>query len=194
MDEGQLVEAARRGDRGAFRAIFEEKRNRVYWTAYQILGDAEEAKDVTQRVFIKLWRNLDRYRSRFRFDTWLHRITRNAAIDAYRRRRAQREQSSPSDLEGRAPHALRAAPTQEGDQRLEEIQRIFDRLATRLTLKQRTAFTLREIQGLSTREVARIMRTTQSTVRNHVFQARKTLQAGIREEFPEYLPRGGERR
>lgn len=189
-DEQRLIQAASSGDAEAFRALFEEKRERVYWTAYQILGDREEAREVTQKVFLKLWDKLDRYRSDYRFDTWLIRITKNAAIDAWRKRKA-RGIHDPLEDESGAPHhapALQSSPSQETCQIHGEIQAIFDRLAERLTPKQRTAFTLRELRGLSTREVARVMRSTQSTVRNHVFQARKILQEGLREEFPEYLP------
>jgi len=194
MDEQQLIQAATRGDRSAFRILFEEKRERVFWTAYQILGETEEAREVTQQVFIKLWQNLDRYRSHYKFDTWLFRITRNAAIDAYRRRKAQGGWAPlEAEEEERPRHrALYSPPGQDIHQMQDEVQRVFDRLAERLSMKQRTAFVLRELQGLATREVAKIMKTTQSTVRNHVFQARKILQKGLREEFPEYLP--GDRR
>lgn len=189
-DEQKLIQAATAGDQAAFRALFEEKRERVYWTAYQVLGDVEEARDVTQRVFVKVWKNLDRYQAGYKFNTWLFRIARNAAIDAYRKRKTRGEQI-PLPEEGEAschPEALRTQATQESSPLLSEVQEIFDRLAKRLTQKQRVAFTLRELQGLSSKEVARIMRTTQSTVRNHVFQARKLLRERLRAEYPEYLP------
>ena len=78
---------------------------------------------------------------------------------------------------------------------LQDVQRAFSHLAARLSPKQRAAFVLREIEGLETAEVARILDVTESTVRNHLLQARRTLQAGLEREYPSLVPkrRGGDR-
>lgn len=74
-------------------------------------------------------------------------------------------------------------------QRTEEVSRIFRMLARSLSPKQRAVFVLKEIENVSTGEIARIMGLRQSTVRNHLFQARKILQDELRKRFPEYMPR-----
>jgi len=76
---------------------------------------------------------------------------------------------------------------------LAALQRAFLRLASALAPKQRAIFVLREIEGLSTPEIARSMGVTESTVRNHLFQARKILRAGIERDYPDLIP-GGRRR
>ena len=70
------------------------------------------------------------------------------------------------------------------------LQQAFSRLACELAPKQRAAFVLREIEGLQTSEVARVMGVAESTVRNHLFQARKTLKAGLERDYPDLVPTG----
>src|SRR5882672_4349579 len=80
-DLTDLIRAAARGDRRAFEDLVLRKRDRVVRTAFQITGNLEDAKDVAQGVFLRLWRVLQRFDLARRFDTWLYRITVNAAID-----------------------------------------------------------------------------------------------------------------
>src|SRR5262245_43012579 len=85
-DEGELIRAAVEGEAGAFDELVIRKRERVVRIAYQVTGDLEEAKDVAQAVFLRLWRVLRRFDPGRRFDTWLYRITVNLAIDQLRTR------------------------------------------------------------------------------------------------------------
>ena len=186
-DEARLIAAAGRGDRSAFEKLVGGRQERVFWTAYQVVGHFEDARDVAQHVFIRLWQVLPRYRPGLSFDSWLHRITINLAIDACRRRRARPEVV---DSEGVEPVAapLTASPFQ--DLRQREVQRIFLRLARRLSPRQRAVFVLKEMNDLKTTEIAKIMKLTPSTVRNHLHQARKELRRGLARDYPEYMPKG----
>src|SRR5262245_65761742 len=83
-DLNDLIRAAAGGDRRAFEDLVLRKRERVVRTAYQITGDLEDARDVAQSVFLRLWRVLQRFDLQRKFDTWLYRITVNAAIDFIR--------------------------------------------------------------------------------------------------------------
>ena len=85
-EEQELIRAAVEGDRKAFDDLVCLKRERVVRTAYQVTGDWDDALDVAQGVFLKLWQGLERYDASRRFDTWLYRITVNAAIDLIRAR------------------------------------------------------------------------------------------------------------
>ncbi len=85
-DLTDLIRAAAGGDRRAFEDLVLRKRDRVVRTAFQITGNLEDAKDVAQGVFLRLWRVLQRFDLTKRFDTWLYRITVNAAIDSIRER------------------------------------------------------------------------------------------------------------
>ncbi len=186
-DEARLIAAAGRGDRNAFEKLVGGRQERVFWTAYQVVGHFEDARDVAQHVFIGLWQVLPRYRPGLSFDSWLHRITINLAIDACRRRRARPEVVGSEGVEPVAA-PLTASPFQ--DLRQREVQRIFLRLARRLSPRQRAVFVLKEMNDLKTTEIAKIMKLTPSTVRNHLHQARKELRRGLARDYPEYMPKG----
>jgi RNA polymerase sigma-70 factor (ECF subfamily) len=191
-EEQELIRAAIGGDREAFDDLVCLKRERVVRTAYQVTGDWDDALDVAQGVFLKLWQGLARYDASRRFDTWLYRITVNAAIDLIRTRGPKGMlQPLPEDTSSLADRDARSQET-----RLDtlQVQRAFLHLASRLAPKQRAAFVLREIEGLPTAEVARAMGVTESTVRNHLLQARRTIRAGLEAEYAGLLPRrdGGE--
>jgi RNA polymerase sigma-70 factor (ECF subfamily) len=203
MDERELIRRAAEGDLAAFELLVERKRDRIFWIAYHVVGDQELARDVTQEVFLRLYRVLQRFRAEGHFDTWLHRIALNLSIDALRKERPHRE-TLPIDLQadgssrsqdaGATPAgaAAHAVPQGSGESpaaetlRRREVRRIFVSLAALLSKKQRLAFILREIEGFSTSEVAAILRTRESTVRNHVLQARRILQEELRRRYPEY--------
>jgi RNA polymerase sigma-70 factor (ECF subfamily) len=176
------------GDRRAFEALVVLKRERVVRTAYQVTGDLEDARDVAQWVFLRLWKVLPRFDPTRRFDTWLYRITMNAAIDHLRTRGPQGTlQPLPDD-----PSILEdAAASGEAERAVDlgELQKVFLKLAGQLAPRQRAAFVLREIEGLETAEVARILGVRESTVRNHLHQARRILQAGLRRDYPGLVPR-----
>lgn len=183
MDEQDLIRRSAEGDLDAFERLVELKRERVFWIACHIVGDRELARDVTQEVFLRLYRVIRRFRSGGRFDAWLRRIATNLSIDLLRHERPHRETAALEDL--RESAGGRESPA--GDTvRRRDIRRIFVTLSSLLTRKQRLAFVLREIEGLSTGEVAGILKTRESTVRNHVLQARRILQEELRRRYPEY--------
>jgi RNA polymerase sigma-70 factor (ECF subfamily) len=184
-DEDELIRAARGGDRRAFDELVERKRERVVRTAFQITGDWEDAKDVAQGVFLRLFKVLPRFDLTRKFDTWVYRITVNAAIDVLRERGPRgmiQALPDPSLLavEDPSPGAERALD-------LAELQAAFLRLASLLPPKQRAVFVLREIEGLPTDEIARSLDVTESTVRNHLLQARRSLRAGLERDYPGLL-------
>ncbi len=185
-DETDLIAEAARGDADAFEELVLLKREQVVRTAYQITGDLEDARDVAQWVFIRLWKVLRRFDPGRRFDTWLYRITVNAAIDLLREKGPRGAlQPLPEDSS-----ALKADESGSAERSLDlhELQRAFLHLASRLAPKQRAAFVLREIEGLSTEEVARALEVRESTVRNHLLQARRVLRAGLEREYPGLVP------
>jgi RNA polymerase sigma-70 factor (ECF subfamily) len=159
----------------------------VYRAAWQVVRNVEDARDVAQTVFIRLWRVLKHYRQEQKFDTWLYRITVNLAIDHQRRRRAGGA-GVPVPLES-VPDPL--APGGGAD-RLDrmELRRVYDAAAAELTERQRLIFTLREVEGMPAEEIARSLGVTASTVRNTHFQARALLRDAVRRLFPDYVPPG----
>jgi len=188
-DEQELVLAAASGDRRAFDELVQLKREFVVRTAYQVTGEMEDALDVAQAVFLKLWQGLGSFDRARRFDTWLHRVTVNAAID-HLRARGPRGVLQPLP-EGAEETLAGADPATDEQVDLRRLQQLFLRLAENLAPKQRTAFVLREIEGLGTAEVARAMGITESTVRNHLHQARRILRETLERDYADWTARVG---
>lgn len=185
-DEAELIAAAAAGDRVAFDRLVRLKRERVVRVACRITGNWDDALDVAQNVFLKLWHGLGRFRPGHSFDTWLHRITVNAAIDQLRSSGPKGSLQALPDP-GTAPSPAAAVD-------LALLERAFRRLAAGLAPKQRAAFVLHEIEGLEVAEVAEIMGVAESTVRNHLLQARRVLKRGLERDYPELVPQAARTR
>lgn len=193
--DDELVARSLEGDREAFQALFQRKHRRVYLIARQILGESGEAEEVVQEVFVTLWRKLDEYRPGSGLDGWLARITTNRAIDRWRSRQSESRardevlaMSGGPDPGSEAAWPSRAAgATPEALAEWRQLQAIWDDLAALLPPQQRAAFVLREIDGLPTREVARALDCSPSTVRSHLAAARARLQEELRERYPELV-------
>lgn len=191
-DELQLIRAAASGDRRAFGELVLVKREQVVRAALQITGDVDDAMDVAQGVFLKLWQGMESFDPNRRFDTWLYRITVNAAIDMLRSR-GPRGFIQPMPDEHPDVESVDSSQAEEAVD-LKRLQQAFSRLAAGLAPKQRAAFVLREIEGLPTAEVARVMDVAESTVRNHLLQARRILKAGLERDYPGFVPQSGRKR
>ena len=182
VDDRQLVETIRRGDHDAFEQLVRRKTTKVYSLCYRIIGNGEDAKDISQLVFIKLWENLDKYDPHFAFDTWLYRMVTNVAID-FLRNKQSRENAVNSNL--RLVKTSSDAEQGVVVQR-KEIENVFNAVAMVLSPKQKTIFVMREMDDLPSSEIAKILGCRESTVRNHLFNARKLMQQQLRKRYPEY--------
>ncbi len=177
--DGELIEKTRSGDRAAFQTLVERYQRRIYAVAYGLLGNREDALDAVQEAFIKAYRSLDRFKGKSSFYTWLYRITANTAIDLGRKasRRDEiefREEIEQDEEKGNYPIAPSA---EDPASRLmkKELGELIDGAIQELPHEQRTAIVLREIEGLSYREIAEVMRCSQGTVMSRIHYARKKL-------------------
>ncbi|MFC1608105.1 RNA polymerase sigma factor [Candidatus Latescibacterota bacterium] len=137
------------------------------------MGNVEDARDITQEVCVRLYTVLDIYDKSKLFATWLYRVTVNLAIDY--RRKNRRNRSIPLDTidtESRLRDTKEGADKQTEDN---ELTKTIKRIADELPEKQRTAFILRDMQELPTKDVARILGCRPSTVRVHLAKARLFL-------------------
>jgi RNA polymerase sigma-70 factor (ECF subfamily) len=184
-EEELLIKRCQRGEWQAFEEFVERKRQRIFWIAYQITGDEEGALDITQEIFIKLWKGIGKFQRGRKFDTWLYRMVVNGSIDFLRKKK--RAVGGVFVVEGMAEELPSIQPNAEKKLLIKELQEIFNYLASRLPPKQRAAFVLREIHGFSIREIAKIMRATQSTIRNNLWLAKQFLREQMERHFPEYI-------
>ena len=181
-DDRQLVETIRRGDDSAFEQLGRRKTSKVYSLCYRIIGNAEDAKDISQLVFIKLWENLEKYDAKYAFDTWLYRMVTNVAID-FLRNKQSRENAVNSNLRlvNTAAEAEQTVTVQR-----KEVENVFNSVSSVLSPKQKTIFVMSEMDDLRSSEIAKILGCRESTVRNHLFNARKLMQQQLKNRFPEY--------
>lgn len=185
LSDLDLLLALQQDEEWALDDLIERKSKALMQHVYRIVGDREDARDVVQLTFVRVWEHRARFDRRWSVNTWIYRIASNLAIDLLRSRQSQRRQLEPVRRHFSALFEVR--------QRRElarlggrEVERILRELAGGLSDKQRQVFLLRELAGLSSREVARIVGCRQSTVRNHLFTARKHLRAELASRYPEY--------
>jgi RNA polymerase sigma-70 factor (ECF subfamily) len=181
-DDRELVRTIRDGDAAAFEQLVRRKTSKVFSLCCRVIGNAEDAKDISQLVFIKLWENLGKYDPAYAFDTWLYRMVTNVAID-FMRNKQSRENAINSNL--RLVKTSADAEQSVVIQR-KEIENVFHAVSAVLSPKQKTIFVMREMDDLSSSEIARILGCRESTVRNHLFNARKLMQQQLKKRFPEY--------
>ncbi len=181
-----LLLAIRDGQEPALAELIARKTKPLLQAAQRILGgDVEEARDVVQVTFFKVWENRRKFDERWSPNTWIYRIASNLAIDHLRSRKSRERSHEPvrqhlrQVADGSARHDLSRLQQS-------EVAAIFRELASGLSEKQRMVFVLREIEGLSSPEVSQIVGCRESTVRNHLFNARKVLRRELLRRYPEY--------
>ena len=181
-DDRQLVETIRGGDADAFETLVRRKTPKVFALCYRIIGNAEDAKDISQLVFLKLWENLEKYDAQYAFDTWLYRMVTNVAID-FMRNRQSRDNAVNSNL-----RLVRtsADPEQGVVVQHKEVEAVFEEVSATLSPKQKTIFVMNQMDDMPSAELARVLGCRESTVRNHLFNARKVMQQQLEKRFPEY--------
>jgi len=185
----ELAEQARGGDMLAFETLVVRKTPAVLGIARRIVGDGEDARDVAQMVFLRVWEQLARYDEAFSFNTWLYRIATNLSIDFLRSARSrERAHGATLHLVRQREESTAAETTRAAEDA--ELERLFERASARLSGKQKAAFVLREMRDCETREIAEILGCGESTVRNHLFNARRILRREIEKISPGFFGRG----
>ncbi len=189
VDEKDLIRSARGGDQRAFARLVDRKRDRAFRVAFHIVGDEDDAKDIAQQAFVRLWYALAGFDESQRFDPWFCRIVVNLAIDHHRAERRRGAGTVPLTYETADPASgagTGAAGGAEAAAARREMREVFRRAAAGLGAVQRAVFTLKEIEGVGTVEIASILGIRESTVRNHLMHARRHLREALRRDFPEY--------
>lgn len=168
-----LMWAARAGDRTALEAFLERIQRRVYLLAFRLLGDATLAEDVAQEVLLKICRRLGQYRERSNLWGWIYRIVVNQVHDFRRsagvQRQAETDYGEPSSFD---------------PERQEQLRRVMEAMKA-LSEKERAALVLIDIEGLSSREAAKVLGCLAITARTRAAQARKKVRRVLSRYYPE---------
>jgi RNA polymerase sigma-70 factor (ECF subfamily) len=174
-DESATIKRVLAGDRTAFREIVDQHRTMVYRLAYRMVGNPEEAEDLSQEVFIRAYRSLGDFRQESKLSSWLYRITVNVCLD-----HQMRTESSPLPLE--AIHTLDATSVEEDPTRIATssiIQGHVRRALDSLSPRERAVFVLRHYQDLPLREVADMLSIRTGTVKALLYRAVQKMQRAL---------------
>jgi len=176
--EKALIMRMKQNERSAFDELVCIYRNKGFAVAYNFVDNPEDAKDVLQETFIKVYLNIKKFKEQAKFSTWFYRIVVNCSLDFLRRRKTMRKVFTQNllDEEGKVQ--------QFEDKRYEpgrilmneELSSVLDNCISELPEKQKVCFILKHQNGLSNQEIARVLKCTISTVKVHLFRAVRNLQ------------------
>lgn len=187
-DEAAWVERAKQGDQTAFEAIFQRYERQIYSFIYRMMGDPDDAYDLTQDCFIKAFKALARTSDDLNVSAWLHRIASNACLDVLRRRQRLRW------LPWEAPkhdHLLLSTPVDDPERSAisQETRAAVQQVLNRMSHRHRTALILREYEGLSCEEIGQVMGLSRSAVKSMLFRAREEFRR-VYASVEDVLPAG----
>jgi RNA polymerase sigma-70 factor (ECF subfamily) len=182
------MRALQQDEEGVLDELIARKSTGLMSVVGRMLGDPEEARDIVQITFVRVWEHRHAFRDRWSPNTWIYRIATNLSIDQLRARQ-RRERAL-----GLAGSSLRAVDSERrslAELQQREVGEILLKLLGCLSNRQRVVFVLRAIEGFDTKEVAAMVGCRASTVRNHLFVARRKLKRELEASFPEYSPGSG---
>lgn len=175
--EFEVIERARKGDDVAFNQIVVAYRKRILGTIARLIGRPEDVEDVGQEVFLRLYYSLDQLRTSEVFEPWLYRLTVNAAYDYMRRQRRRRE-SRMSDLsEQQVMMADASAGGKEGREEVRRtgIREFVQSLLSEVSEEDRALLILKEVEGLSLKELEQIYKVNENALKVRLFRARQRV-------------------
>ena len=172
--EKRWISELKKGEKAAFRKLYGEYHQKIYGTAITMLGNAEDAEDAVQEVFMKIYRNVSHFDGKSKIGTWIYRIAVNVCIDYVRRNKVRRaksvslEESSLFNLTENGEKADRSVISG-------EVNQLTKIAITQLSPKLRTVVVLRDLQGLTHSEIAGILGCSKGTVSSRLTRGRLKL-------------------
>ena len=188
----EVVRACQRGEAGAIDALIRATYTDVYALALRLVRDRDDAADVTQEVYVRVLRSVAGFRGEAAFGTWLHRVTVNTALTALRKRsRTARPGNEAFGMPGDSDGTQLVDPAvgpEERAERAELLARAQTAVAA-LPESSRTIVVLRDVEGMSTAEVAAATGLSETAVKVRLFRARERLRASLSDDTVTRLPR-----
>lgn len=190
LDDPALIARAQAGDRAAFEVLVHRYDRDVLRLVLRVVRSPEDARDVYQESFLRIYRNLHRFRLESGFYTWLYRVVTNVCLDHLRRRRSRPEDQAPALAAFDARQAQAAdffesrQDTQANPERLllgQEIGQRIDAAVAQLSPRERMIFEMKHYQGLKLRAIGEALGTSEETVKNSLFRATRKLREQLQE-------------
>jgi RNA polymerase sigma-70 factor (ECF subfamily) len=184
-DEAELIRAAQAGDQDAFERLVRSYDQSVLRIAMNLLRSPDEARDVYQEAFLKVYRNLDSFRFDCSFHTWLYRIVTNICLDHLRRRKVRKEESTVVQTEEGLVDRISQVPERGAHSDPErtlwnsELAGKISNALELLTPRERTVFELRHFEGLRLRAIGDMLGTTEEAAKNCLFRATQKMRMNL---------------
>jgi RNA polymerase sigma-70 factor (ECF subfamily) len=189
-DDRELVERCQGGDKNAFRQLFVRYHRRAYGLALGVVHNPDTALDVVQEAFLKAHKHIDSFEGSSSFYTWLYRIVMNVAIDQLRKQQrspvvdydeavAHKDEEALAGDEPILPRLLAGNPAKELQRK--EIREKIQEALGRLSPNHRAVLVMRELDGLSYEEMAKVMKCSKGTIMSRLFHARRNMQKHLLE-------------
>ena len=178
MTDEELAAKVSGGDREAFNVLVERYQSKIINMAYTMLSSREDSYDAAQEVFIRVYRNIEKFKGGSSFSTWIYRITSNTCTDMLRKRvrRISAVSITESDDDDRAPLELKdTSPTPEETVEKNEVQKAVRAALAELPYEHRQIIALYDIEGLSYQEISEIIKCPVGTVKSRLSRARNFL-------------------
>jgi len=191
LNQTELVVQLQQGDEAAFKKLVDDYQVMVYNTALGIVQNEDDADDITQEVFIQVFRSVSSFKGDSKFSTWLYRITIGKALDHEKKKKRKKRFGFVQSLFTSHDEAdIQLAEFDHPGVRLEKKERaneLFNALK-QIPDKQRTAFTLHKLEGQSYQEVAEIMNTTLYAVESLMGRAKANLRKELKKYYENNIP------
>ena len=183
LDEKELIERSQKGDIDAFEELVARYERKVYTIAYRYMGNPEDASDLAQETFLKVFKSIDKFRGESSFSTWIYRITANICKDELRKIKRKPQTSLDQEIwldEGSViRQVVDEKPTPDEVFEQKELWNYLQDLIANLSPEYRMVIVLRDINGYSYEEIAQITETSLGTVKSRLNRARKALSEQI---------------
>ena len=185
LDEGALIRAAQHGDPEAFEQLVRSYDHNVLRMALNLLHSQEDARDVYQEAFLRVYRNLPKFRFDCSFSTWLYRIVANLCLDQIRKRKVRKEEASSVETGSGQLDRFQFLPEQRADvdpQRQlmsAEVNARVQEVLNRLTARERLVFEMRHFQGMRLRAIGDALGVTEEAAKNCLFRATQKMRAAL---------------
>jgi RNA polymerase sigma-70 factor (ECF subfamily) len=187
QDDAEIIRYCQQGDQRAYAALVDRYQDRAFWVAFNMLGNQEDARDVVQEAFVRVFRAIHRFDFNMSFYTWLYRIVSNLSIDQLRKLKRRRpvRLDDLGELAGELSGSETPSAGIEEDEMKREVRAVLDELPPHYKI----VLVLRDLEGLSCKEIAAVTGASHPTVRWRLHTARKLF----KEKWERYQSRSSRR-
>lgn len=184
--EQLLLERAKSGDVAAFEELIDAYQKKVFNLALRIIGNYDDAADLAQETFVRIYKAISNFKEQSSFSTWVYRITTNVCLDEIRKRKNKKVVSLDEDIhmdDGEMKRQVVSGdPGPDEAAEREEVRRTVNNAINKLPEDQRVVITLRDLQGMSYEEIAKVLALPAGTVKSRINRARLALKNALSSE------------